>query len=157
MTLSQTTCENCRRHKLNVTTPVDCTDEALNLLTLIAKRSRNKPHSYITYLLLIDVFKGSNNEKIRKDGLTSESAYGKARQRLLGIDKTLPDRLVDRLIVDGYLTVVMVETKMADAAYLSIGSKGTQYLSNQNRQKLFIRVLVPRNSMSAATARSPVK
>ncbi|XP_028966599.1 Bloom syndrome protein homolog [Galendromus occidentalis] len=144
----ETTCENCRRQKLNVARPVDCTDEALDLLTLIAKKCKYKPHSYITYLLLIDVFKGSNSDKIRKDNLTTEPVYGRAKERLLGIDKTLPERVVDRLIADGYLNIVVADTKMSETAYLGIGTKGQQYLQNQDRQKFFIRILQPRGSMA---------
>lgn len=123
---------------------------------MIAKRCNRKSHSYITYLLLIEVFKGSNSEKIRKDNLTTEPVYGKAREKLLGIDKTLPERLVDRLIVDGYLSIVVVDTKMSETAYLNIGTKGTLYLQNPNRQKLVIRVLQPKNSLQASS-RSPIK
>lgn len=53
--------------------------------------------------MLADVFKGANNEKMRSQNLTSETAYGAAKQKLLGIDKALPDKLVNRLVIDGEL------------------------------------------------------
>lgn len=54
-------------------------------------------------VMLIDVFKGANTDKMRSQNLTSEAAFGAAKQKLVSLDKTLPDKLVNRLIIDGEL------------------------------------------------------
>lgn len=101
MVLLKVSCANCSRRSKSKIEEVDCTQEARHLLELIEKKSCNKQHSFITLLVLIDVFKGANSRKIRCDNLTSEAAYGLAKQRLVSIDKTLPEKLVNRLVIEG--------------------------------------------------------
>ncbi|XP_022673087.1 Bloom syndrome protein homolog isoform X1 [Varroa destructor] len=139
-------CANCSRRSKSKIEEVDCTQEARHLLELIEKKSCNKQHSFITLLVLIDVFKGANSRKIRCDNLTSEAAYGLAKQRLVSIDKTLPEKLVNRLVIEGYLKQFVVETKHADAAYLVLENKGRVFL-RQAGSKLTVKILKPNKAL----------
>lgn len=75
----QVRCANCRTRMESTVVEVDCTTEGRSLIELVEKRTRCKQHSYLTMIMLADVFKGANNDKMRSQNLTSETAYGIAK------------------------------------------------------------------------------
>ncbi|CAF2872606.1 unnamed protein product [Rotaria sp. Silwood2] len=126
--MKRTVCDNCRQ--VLKTTIVDCTQMSIDIIKMISEFS----HKNVTLPYALDILRGANTKGIRDAGHNNLAAYSSCNQ----LNKTDLERLMCRLIIDGYLQQEIVTHQQqsfeASVAYLRLGPKAHIALSNQSNK-----------------------
>ncbi|XP_050061310.1 recQ-like DNA helicase Blm isoform X2 [Aphis gossypii] len=117
-----TTCDNCRiKHSIKL---IDVTEESINLIKAIQKICSSGNN--FTFNHFVDIFKGKKTPKVVLHGHEHSNIFGKG----LHWDKHDIERLIHKLILEGYLCEEMVAFKSDIMnAYIRIGPKAETLLA----------------------------
>ncbi|CAF1152670.1 unnamed protein product [Adineta steineri] len=114
-----TECDNCRQDFR--TSSLDCTRISIEILKLLS--DLNQTNSTLSYI--IDILRGVNNKTIRDAGHHRLRAFNLCQQ-LTRLDV---ERLISRLITDGYVKQEFIEQQSSVTAYLRPGTNAIQLTS----------------------------
>lgn len=124
-------CDNCLAETRWVMT--DVTEDAREVVRCV--ETLNQRRTNITANQLVDIFKGATNKKTKDQKLDSLPLYGRGR----GYQRNDANRLVRRLILDGYLKEVITMNYLEMAmSYLRPGAKLPLLVAGTARVKLAI-------------------
>ncbi|XP_008210070.1 Bloom syndrome protein homolog [Nasonia vitripennis] len=138
----QTACDNCRNQgQFNV---LDVTEDAKSLVTLV--RDFTKNNGRVTVLQIVEVYKGSDLKRIRESGHDTHPYYGKGKSWL----KHDIERLLHKLVIEGYLGESMYINNEITCAYLRLGANAKELMTT-NSIKLHLQTRST-TSKSAAVA-----
>ncbi|XP_014208205.1 Bloom syndrome protein homolog [Copidosoma floridanum] len=140
----ESTCDNCRNQGKFITE--DVTVKAKELITLVRDVTKNRSNS-ATLLFIVDIYKGSNIKKIRDSGLDQHPIYGKAKSW----PKHDIERLLHKLVVDGYLKENLYINNEISCAYIALGGKAAEFM-NSNSIKITLEQRKEEAASSSAAA-----
>ncbi|KAF0766088.1 Uncharacterized protein FWK35_00001987 [Aphis craccivora] len=117
-----TTCDNCRiKHRIKL---IDVTEESINIIKAIQEICGSGNN--FTFNHFVDIFKGKKTPKVVLHGHEYSNIFGKG----LHWDKHDIERLIHKLILEGYLCEEMVAFKSDIMnAYIRIGPKAETLLA----------------------------
>ncbi|XP_033216323.1 Bloom syndrome protein homolog [Belonocnema kinseyi] len=142
-----TSCDNCRNK--GQFTVIDVTSDAKDIIRAVQEISRRVR---LTLLYFTDIFKGCDLKKIRDAGLTTHPIYGKGKSW----NKGDIERLLHKLVIEGYLQEEMYINNEIACAYIQVGSKATELMNNKNA-KITFNTRVSNTSSTAVATVSTVK
>ena len=142
------TCDNCQNNLKNGNTFVteDVSQDVLNIISIV--RETGQCH-LLTHI--VDVFRGSNNQKVRTLSHNKVSAFGKGSSWL----KNEAARLIQKMVIDNILIEV---TSKADNIYqtvstiLRVNSKAEADIKRGNRK---VTLSVPKKAKAKSTKSNP--
>ena len=140
------TCDNCRNNLKNGRTYVtkDVTEDVLNIISIVQETGQKHSLTHI-----VDVFRGSNNAKVRKNNHNKVKAFGKGGSWL----KNEASRLLQKLVIDGILTEI---SNKADNMYQTITTilrvnRKAEMEIKSNRRRIYLEVVAKTNAGKAKT------
>ncbi|CAF0748672.1 unnamed protein product [Adineta ricciae] len=121
-----TECDNCRQDFK--TSSIDCTRISVEILKLIS--DLNQSNASLSYI--IDILRGVNSKNIRDAGHHRLRAFNTCHQ----LSRLDIERLISRLIIDGYLKQEFIEYQPSTViAYLRPGANAVQLTSSSSSQR----------------------
>ncbi|XP_025198118.1 Bloom syndrome protein homolog [Melanaphis sacchari] len=125
----KTTCDNCRiKHSVKL---IDVTEESINLIKIIQEICGSSNN--FTFTHFVDIFKGKKTQKVVLHGHEHSNIFGKG----LHWDRQDIERLIHKLILEGYLSEEMVAFKSDIMnAYIRIGPKAESLLAGSVKLSL---------------------
>jgi len=132
--MKRTVCDNCRQ--VLKTTTINCTQMTHHIVQLISEFT----HKNITIPYALDILRGANTKNNRDANHNQLAQYNSCSQ----LSKIDLERLISRLILDGYLQQDIVthhqQSFESTAAYLRLNSKGYSLLHNQIHEDMFLTI-----------------
>lgn len=140
--IKRTVCDNCRQ--VLKTTTINCTQMSIDIIKLISEFS----HKNLTLPNALEILRGANTKQIRDAGYNNLSTYNSCNQ----LSKTDLERLVCRLILDGYLQQDIVTHQQSSfestAAYLRLGAKSHQVLFNKTMDNMELTIRLEQSNLT---------
>ncbi|KAL7290204.1 hypothetical protein TKK_0015911 [Trichogramma kaykai] len=125
-----TACDNCRLQGQFV--EQDVTDDAKALITLVRDLTKNRSQR-VTVLQLIDIYKGSNLQKIRDAGQDKHKYFGKGKSWT----RSDLERVLHKLVLENNLKEELYITNEIACGYLGLGPKAQDLMISN--KKIFIK------------------
>lgn len=137
-------CDNCLSRGCWVMK--DVTEDAREVVRCVEELCQQRRK--VTVNMVVDIFKGCTNKKMTKENFTNLRLHGRGK----GYQRTDADRLLRRLILEGYLKEESVINYLEMAvSYVHPGSKAAQLVSGSAKVSLAIQKKSrPSESRSAA-------
>ncbi|XP_043472654.1 Bloom syndrome protein homolog [Leptopilina heterotoma] len=145
-----TACDNCRCK--GQFTVMDVSQDAREIIRAVQEIT-NARRIRLTLLYLTDIIKGCDLKKIRDAGLTTHPIYGKAKSW----NKGDIERLLHKLVIEGYLCEEMYINNEIACAYIQIGHKANEFMTNKSAKITFHTREANTTSTAVATVTTVTK
>ncbi|XP_025411035.1 Bloom syndrome protein homolog isoform X1 [Sipha flava] len=141
----ETACDNCQ-NKASFKY-IDVTEDSIEIVKTIKElcNSSSNWNNNFTLIHLIDIFKGSTNQKIKTNNHDKLSLHGRGKHW----DRLDAERLMHKLVLEGYIKEEMVASKLDIInAFVRVGSQGEKLLQGSIKLKL---ALTSKNKLNIET------